>query len=120
VGQQYTCISTGRWKTSRRGDHGPKTNCENQNPATEGKASSKPVNEVITDPEVITDLNPTSGNSVRDEVLVIIRREVNAEVVPLSFAECERLAQEILAELFRGNLQDGDIWRTPSNLLERD
>jgi hypothetical protein len=53
-------------------------------------------------------LGKTSGNSARDEILVLIRAEVNAEVVPLSFAERERLAQEILDELFRGNLEGGD------------
>jgi hypothetical protein len=53
-------------------------------------------------------LGKTSGNSAQEEVLVIIRREVNAEVVPLSFAERERLAQEIVDELFRGNLEGGD------------
>lgn len=45
-------------------------------------------------------LRKTSDNSARDEVLVLIRSVVNAEVVPLSFAERERLAREILAEIF--------------------
>jgi hypothetical protein len=53
-------------------------------------------------------LRKTSDNSARDEILALIRAEVNAEVVPLSFAERERLAQEILDELFRGNLEGGD------------
>jgi pilus assembly protein CpaF len=41
-----------------------------------------------------------TGDSARDEVLVVIRSAVNAEVVPLSFAERERLAREILDEIF--------------------
>ena len=45
-------------------------------------------------------LGKTSGDSARDQVLVVIRSAVNAEVVPLSFAERERLAREILDELF--------------------
>jgi len=45
-------------------------------------------------------LGKTSGDSARDEVLVIIRGAVNSEVVPLSFAERERLAREILDEIF--------------------
>jgi hypothetical protein len=53
-------------------------------------------------------LRKTSGNSARDEVLVFIRREVNAEVVPLSFAERERLAREILDEIRGGNPENGD------------
>ena len=36
-------------------------------------------------------LGKTSGDSARDEVLVVIRSAVNSEVVPLSFAERERL-----------------------------
>jgi pilus assembly protein CpaF len=45
-------------------------------------------------------LGKTSGDSARDEVLVIIRSAVNSEVVPLSFAERERLSREILDEIF--------------------
>src|SRR6201982_3886219 len=45
-------------------------------------------------------LGKTSGDSARDEVLVVIRNAVNAEVVPLSFAERERLSREILDEIF--------------------
>jgi pilus assembly protein CpaF len=45
-------------------------------------------------------LGKTSGDSARDEVLVIIRNAVNNEVVPLSFAERERLSREILDEIF--------------------
>jgi pilus assembly protein CpaF len=45
-------------------------------------------------------LGKTSGDSARDEVLVIIRNAVNSEVVPLSFAERERLSREILDEIF--------------------
>jgi len=41
-----------------------------------------------------------TGDTARDEVLVVIRNAVNAEVVPLSFAERERLAREILDEIF--------------------
>jgi pilus assembly protein CpaF len=45
-------------------------------------------------------LGKTSGDSARDEVLVIIRNAVNSEVVPLSFAERERLSREILDQIF--------------------
>src|SRR5438477_12183695 len=45
-------------------------------------------------------LGKTSGDSARHEVLVVIRSAVNGEVVPLSFAERERLSREILDEIF--------------------
>jgi pilus assembly protein CpaF len=41
-----------------------------------------------------------TGDSAREEVLVVIRNAVQAEAVPLSFAERERLAREILDEIF--------------------
>src|SRR5271157_1928268 len=41
-----------------------------------------------------------TGDSARDEVLVVIRNAVNSEVVPLSFAERENLARQILDEIF--------------------
>jgi len=41
-----------------------------------------------------------TGDSARNEVLVVIRNAVNAEVVPLSFAERDLLATEILDEIF--------------------
>ncbi len=45
-------------------------------------------------------LGKASGDAARDEVLVLIRNSVNSEAVPLSFAERERLAREILDEIF--------------------
>jgi pilus assembly protein CpaF len=45
-------------------------------------------------------LGKAAGDSARDEVLVVIRAVVNGEVVPLSFAERERLSREILDEIF--------------------
>ena len=45
-------------------------------------------------------LGKVQGDSARDEVLVVIRSAVNGEVVPLSFAERERLSREILDEIF--------------------
>jgi pilus assembly protein CpaF len=45
-------------------------------------------------------LGKAVGDSARDEVLVVIRNAVNGEVVPLSFAERERLSREILDEIF--------------------
>jgi pilus assembly protein CpaF len=45
-------------------------------------------------------LGRTSGDSARDEVLVLIRSSVNSEAVPLSFAEREQLSREILDEIF--------------------
>jgi pilus assembly protein CpaF len=45
-------------------------------------------------------LGRKTGDTARDEVLVLIRNSVNAEVVPLSFAERERLSREILDEIF--------------------
>jgi pilus assembly protein CpaF len=41
-----------------------------------------------------------SGDGARDEVLGVIRSSISSEGVPLSFAERERLAREILDEIF--------------------
>jgi len=45
-------------------------------------------------------LGRTPSETAREEVLVLIRNAVNSEAVPLSFAERERLAREILDEIF--------------------
>ena len=45
-------------------------------------------------------LGRTPGDAAREEVLLLIRNTVNSEAVPLSFAERERLAREILDEIF--------------------
>ncbi len=45
-------------------------------------------------------LGRSNGDSAREEVLALIRNAVNSEVVPLSFAERERLSREILDEIF--------------------
>src|ERR1700722_3660212 len=45
-------------------------------------------------------LGRTTGDSAREEVLILIRSSVNSEAVPLSFAEREQLAREILDEIF--------------------
>src|SRR5579859_160084 len=45
-------------------------------------------------------LGRTPSDAARDEVLLLIRSVVNSEAVPLSFAERERLAREILDEIF--------------------
>jgi len=45
-------------------------------------------------------LGRTANDAARDEVLLLIRNTVNSEAVPLSFAELERLAREILDEIF--------------------
>src|ERR1700690_3809833 len=45
-------------------------------------------------------LGKTPGEAAREEVLLLIRNTVNSEAVPLSFAERERLAREILDEIF--------------------
>src|SRR5437588_10933456 len=45
-------------------------------------------------------LGRTASNAAREEVLLVIRNTVNTEAVPLSFAERERLAREILDEIF--------------------
>ena len=45
-------------------------------------------------------LGRSQGDSAKEEVLAVIRNAVNAEVVPLSFAERERLSREILDEIF--------------------
>src|SRR5258708_13754935 len=51
-------------------------------------------------------LGRTTGDSAREEVLVLIRSSVNSEAVPLSFAEPEKVSREILDEIFRlGPLQ---------------
>src|SRR5438270_13373214 len=45
-------------------------------------------------------LGHTPSDTAREEVLILIRNSVNSEAVPLSFAERERLAREILDEIF--------------------
>src|SRR5271166_7103700 len=45
-------------------------------------------------------LGRTASGAAREEVLLLIRNTVNSEAVPLSFAEREQLAQEILDEIF--------------------
>src|SRR5271155_3735885 len=45
-------------------------------------------------------LGRATGDTAREEVLALIRSSVNAEVIPLSFAERERLSREILDEIF--------------------
>jgi pilus assembly protein CpaF len=45
-------------------------------------------------------LGRSTGDSAREEVLVLIRNSVNNEIIPLSFAERERLSREILDEIF--------------------
>src|SRR5438270_1821593 len=45
-------------------------------------------------------LGRTQSNTEREEFLILIRNTVNNEAVPLSFAERERLAREILNEIF--------------------
>jgi pilus assembly protein CpaF len=45
-------------------------------------------------------LGRSTGDSAREEVLALIRNAVNNEVIPLSFAERERLSREILDEIF--------------------
>jgi pilus assembly protein CpaF len=45
-------------------------------------------------------LGRTNSETAREEVLILIRTSVNGEAVPLSFAERERLAREILDEIF--------------------
>ncbi len=45
-------------------------------------------------------LGRSTGDSAREEVLILIRNSVNNEIIPLSFAERERLSREILDEIF--------------------
>jgi pilus assembly protein CpaF len=45
-------------------------------------------------------LGRATGDSAREEVLILIRSSVNSEAVPLSFAEREQLSREILDEIF--------------------
>ncbi|HSA92272.1 MAG TPA: CpaF family protein [Terriglobales bacterium] len=45
-------------------------------------------------------LGKAPSDTAREEVLAVIRDSVSAEAVPLSFAERERLAREILDEIF--------------------
>jgi len=45
-------------------------------------------------------LGRTPGDAARQEVLLLIRTTINAEAVPLSFAERDKLSQEILDEIF--------------------
>lgn len=45
-------------------------------------------------------LGRTAGDSAREEVLQVVRSSITNEGVPLSFSERERLAREILDEIF--------------------
>src|SRR5450755_54974 len=45
-------------------------------------------------------LGRSTGDSAREEVLILIRSAVNSEAVPLSCAEREQLSREILDEIF--------------------
>src|SRR6195256_6274649 len=45
-------------------------------------------------------LGRTTGDSAREEVLILIRNSVNSEAVPPSFAEREKLSRESLDEIF--------------------
>src|SRR5512146_1039137 len=45
-------------------------------------------------------LGRTPSDTAREEVLNIVRASISTEGVPLSFAERERLAREILDEIF--------------------
>jgi pilus assembly protein CpaF len=45
-------------------------------------------------------LGRSNGDAAREEVLALIRSSVNSEIIPLSFAERERLSREILDEIF--------------------
>src|ERR1700739_5000454 len=45
-------------------------------------------------------LGKATGETAREEVLILIRNSVNSEAAPLSFAERERLAREIVDEIF--------------------
>ena len=45
-------------------------------------------------------LGKSTGETAREEVLLLIRKSVESEAVPLSFAERERLSREILDEIF--------------------
>jgi pilus assembly protein CpaF len=45
-------------------------------------------------------LGRKNGDTAREEVLLLIRNAVNNEIIPLSFAERERLSREILDEIF--------------------
>lgn len=45
-------------------------------------------------------LRSANSESAREEVLLLIRSLINSEPVPLSFAERERLARQILDEIF--------------------
>ncbi len=45
-------------------------------------------------------LGRTANDTAREEVLVLVRNTINSEAVPLSFAEREQLAREILDEIF--------------------
>src|SRR5579862_9023632 len=54
----------------------------------------------ILDKMDLEKLGRTNNDTAREEVLALIRNLVSAEAVPLSFAERERLAREILDEIF--------------------
>src|SRR5881409_2561274 len=69
-------------------------------------------------------LGRTPNDTAREEVLILIRNSVNGEAVPLSFAERERLALEILDAIFglgplEGLLKDPSITDILVNRFDR-
>src|SRR5258708_40256103 len=67
---------------------------------TEYKQVKADLHRKILDRLDLEKLGRTPSDAAREEVLLLIRNTVNSEAVPLSFAERERLAREILDEIF--------------------
>src|SRR5258708_25325002 len=67
---------------------------------TEYKQVKADLHRKILDRLDLEKLGRTANDTAREEVLLLIRNTVNSEAVPLSFAERERLAREILDEIF--------------------
>jgi pilus assembly protein CpaF len=68
--------------------------------ATEYQQVKSDLHRKILDRLNLEKLGRTSSEAAREEVLAIIRNSITADSVPLSFAERERLAREILDEIF--------------------
>ena len=76
----------------------PKTNPENLSTKGKAKPTSKPANEVITDPEVITDLNPSQP----DEVSALSSTPVASPQHSPSASACDPYREAIALGLSRG------------------
>ncbi|HET8668758.1 MAG TPA: CpaF family protein [Terriglobales bacterium] len=73
---------------------------ETYNAPTQYQKAKSELHRTVLDRLNLEKLNRTPGEAAREEVLGLIRSTVASEGIPLSFTERERLAREILDEIF--------------------